>query len=571
MTAIDGQRRKKLGDLLVDAGLITKEQLEFALKMQKETGKRFGQILVEKKIITEDVLENFLGQQLGIPHVWLRKGLVDPKIVNILPKEKAILYQVIPMFKIKNRLIIATADPQAIFTFDTIAKITGCELDPVVCRAIDIMEAIEENYGMEEDVKADEFLSNIEESEIELLDNPIDKDYQSISGQADESPIINLVNMILLKSVKSGASDIHIEPERNIFRVRYRIDGVLYQTMTSRIDLFPAVVSRLKIMANLDIAERRQPQDGRIQVKAEGRMVDLRFSSLPGVCGEKLVLRILDQNKSILDINSLGFYPDQLDSFKKALRSSFGLILVTGPTGSGKTTTLYSAINMLNTLEKNIITIEDPVEYNMEIINQMQTHDAIGLTFARILKHTLRQDPDIILVGEIRDKETAEIAIQASLTGHLVLSTLHTNDSPGVIARLINMGIEPSLISSSLTAILAQRLIRTICPECKTLYYPSKPILKTIGMEGNRTFQLSKGEGCSACYDSGYKGRVGIYEFLNVDSDFQKLILEGAGVTHYRKLMVEKGVHTLREEALKKVREGVSTLEEANRAVLIED
>jgi len=571
MRAINGLRRKKLGECLVEAGLISKDQLDDALRIQKETGKRLGRILLEKKLISEEALDTILSEQLGIPHVWLRKGLIDPKIVNIIPQDKARLYQVIPMFKVKNTLTVATADPQAIFVFDTLAKMTGCQINPVVCRADDILAAIDEYYQEREHVQVDDFLADLEEADLQLVENPLDKDYQSISAQAEDSPIINLVNMIILKAVQDGASDIHLEPDRNKFRVRYRIDGVLYQVMTPRADLFPAVISRLKIMANLDIAERRQPQDGRIQIKAEGRMIDLRFSSLPGILGEKVVLRILDRKRAILDINQLGFDPDQLRRFKKILKNTFGLILVTGPTGSGKTTTLYSALNFLNTMEKNIVTIEDPVEYHMEIINQNQTNEAINLTFARILKHTLRQDPDIIMVGEIRDRETAEIAIQASLTGHLVLSTLHTNDSPGAITRLLNMGIESCLISSSLTAVLAQRLIRKVCPECRTLYYPHKNILASLGWEEEKNLQLAKGEGCPACYDSGYKGRIGIYELLEIDADYQRLILENAGINQFRELMVKKGERTLKDEGLKKVKEGISTIEEVNRAVLIGD
>ncbi|MGA1870127.1 MAG: GspE/PulE family protein [bacterium] len=571
MIVINGLRRKKLGEFFLESGVINKDQLDEALTIQKNTGKRLGKILLEKKLISEDLLDDLLSQQFGIPHVWLRKGLVDPEIVHIIPKEKAILYQVIPMFKIKNRLVLATADPQAIFIFDTLAKMTGCDIDPVVSRLEDIINAIEENYTEQDNVKVDNFLADLEEADLELVESPLDKDYQSISAQADESPIINLVNMIILKAVHDDASDIHIELERKNFRVRYRIDGVLYQTMTPRADLFPAVVSRLKIMANLDIAERRQPQDGRIQIKAEGRMIDLRFSSLPSVMGEKIVLRILDQSRAILDINKLGLDPLQLMRMKKILKNTSGLILSTGPTGSGKTTTLYSALNLLNTLEKNIITIEDPVEYHMEIVNQIQTNEAINLTFARILKHTLRQDPDIIMVGEIRDRETAEIAIQASLTGHLVLSTLHTNDSPGAISRLLNMGVEPCLIASSLIAVLAQRLIRTICPECRTTYYPHKNILKMLGVENEKGFKLAKGEGCPLCYDSGYKGRLGIYELLELDADYQNLILENAGVSQFKKLMSEKRVKVLKDEGLKTVRDGLSTIEEVNRAVLIED
>lgn len=352
--------------------------------------------------------------------------------------------------------------------------------------------------------------------------------------------------------------------------MRVRIDGVLYELMSPKPEMHPAVVSRLKVMANLDIAERRIPQDGRIQVHADGRVVDVRFSSLPGIHGEKVVLRILDKSRAILDLNKLGFDPEVLERFKALLRKPHGLILVCGPTGSGKTTTLYSAVTMLNTLEKNIVTIEDPVEYQLDIINQNQVREGIGLTFAKILKHALRQDPDIIMVGEIRDRETAEIAIQASLTVHLVLSTLHTNDSPSAITRLLEMGVEPYLISSSLLASLAQRLVRTICPKCKTPYYAPKGVLKQLGIDEDKKVRLFRGKGCSDCYDSGFKGRIGLYELLEMDEALQSLILTNPGIDVLRDYLRQRGHKTLKELGYQKVLQGATTIEEVTRATFVE-
>ncbi len=398
----------------------------------------------------------------------------------------------------------------------------------------------------------------------------MDQDFQEISDMAEGSPIINLVNLIILKAIKDHASDIHIEPDIGKFRVRYRIDGILYEVMTPKPEIFPAVISRLKIMSKLDIAERRMPQDGRIQVYLEGRSVDLRFSSLPGIVGEKVVLRVLDKKGAVLDLNKLGFNEDTLVGFRNVLQKPFGLILVTGPTGSGKSTTLYSAINFLNSMEKNIVTIEDPVEYQLPIINQNQVNEGIGLSFAKILKHVLRQDPDIVMVGEIREKETAEIAIRASLTGHLVLSTLHTNDSASAVARLLDMGIPPYLIASSLVGVIAQRLVRSVCPECKTSYYPSSALLEQLGWSDDKGVRLVKGKGCPECYDSGYKGRIGIFEFMEIDSDLKSLILENPSVEEIREFNSKTNYSSLKTEGHKKAKEGLTTVSEISRAVYIE-
>jgi type IV pilus assembly protein PilB len=562
------RRRKKIGEILVGRGLITADQLSEFLRTQKGTSKPLGQLLLEEEILSEEELTTIIGEQLGIPHIWLRKGLIDPRVVHVLPKEKALHFQVIPMFRVNNVLTLATSDPHAFFVFDEVSKITGLEVQPVLCRSDDIIDAIHECYQKE--VSIDEVMARIDESEIELVHTASDREISEIAELAEGSPVINWANMVLLRAIRDGASDIHIEPQPGKFRVRLRIDGVLYELMSPKIEMHPAVVSRLKVMANLDIAERRIPQDGRIQVQVEGRKVDLRFSSMPGIHGEKVVLRILDKSKAMLDLNLLGFDPAVLERFKSLLRRPYGLILACGPTGSGKTTTLYSAITLLNSREKNLVTIEDPVEYELERINQNQVKHAIGLSFSRFLKHALRQDPDILMVGEIRDRETAEIAIQASLTGHLVLSTLHTNDSPSAITRLLEMGIEPYLISSSLLASLAQRLVRTNCPECNMDYYPPKEVLKDLGCDENKQVRLSRGKGCSACYDSGYKGRTGIYELFEMDEDLQSLILTNPTIDSLQGHLRKSGHGSMKDLGYKKVLEGITSIEEVKRVTSVE-
>jgi type IV pilus assembly protein PilB len=561
-------RRMKLGEILVQRGQITSEQLTEILTIQKEHPAPLGQILMEKELVTQEELTQILGEQLDIPHVWLRKGLIDPRIVQVLPKEKALRYQVIPLFRVNNVLTLAAADPNLIFVFDEVSKITHLEVQPVLCRAEDITKAIHECY--KEEVTIDDVMTSLDESDIELIQTHAEKEISEIAEMAEGSPVINLTNMILVKAVRDGASDIHIEPQPKQFRVRVRIDGLLYELMSPKMEMHPAVVSRLKVMANLDIAERRTPQDGRFQVSVDGRTIDLRFSSMPGIHGEKVVLRILDRQKSILDINKLGFDETLSRRFKSLLRRPNGLILVCGPTGSGKTTTLYSAITMLNSPEKNIITIEDPVEYQLAGINQNQVKEAIGLNFAKFLKHALRQDPDILLVGEIRDRETAEIAVQASLTGHLVLSTIHTNDSASAITRLLEMGVEPFLISSSLLASLAQRLVRTICSECKTDYYAPKAVLTELGLDENRRVRFSRGKGCSSCYDSGFKGRAAIYEILQMDAGLQGLILQNPTIDALQQYLKKDGHISLRENGYAKVLEGTTTLEEVQRVTSVE-
>ena len=556
---------KRLGELLLEKGLLTEDQCQQALDFQKKTGKRLGQLVIELGFVKEEELLNVLSKQMAIPHIWLRKGLIDPRVINIIPREKARLYKIMPMFRIKNNLILATSDPQAIFVLDEIEDMTGLAVQPVLTRSSDINRAIDEYYGGE--VEIPDYIGTFDGGALHLVESQPLYDFQKIEEMAEGSPIINLVNMVILKAIRDKASDVHIEPDKKKLRIRYRVDGILYEVMTQKLEFHPAIVSRLKVMANLDIAERRLPQDGRIQVLVEGRTVDLRFSSMPGILGEKVVLRVLDKKNVILDINQLGFSEETLSNFKTLLRHPYGLVLVTGPTGSGKTTTLYAAISYLNSIEKNIVTIEDPVEYQMEIVNQNQVKESIGLTFSVILRHTLRQDPDIVMVGEIRDKETAEIAIQASLTGHLVLSTLHTNDSPSAITRLLDMSIEPYLISSALTGVIAQRLVRSICQKCKTLYYPPKAILDRYGWSEDKRLQLAKGSGCPECYDSGYKGRIGLYELLEVNDDLESLILKNPSLEEIRRHLKDTGHSNMEIEGIKKVREQATTFEEVSRAV----
>ncbi|MBI9082261.1 MAG: Flp pilus assembly complex ATPase component TadA [Desulfobacterales bacterium] len=556
-------KRRRLGELLVAQGRVTPDDMTRMLRLQKQVGKPLGQILIQEQLLTEEELIPALAEQMGIPHVWLRKGLVDPSVVHVLPKELALRYKVVPMFCVNGILTLATADPDALFVFDEITKITGKDVQPVVCRDEDILAAIETAYTR--DVDIEEVMTTLDEANLEIVKTRDDRAVSELASLAEGSPVINLTHSILLKAVRDGASDIHLEPMKDRFQVRIRIDGILYEMMAPKIDMHPAVVSRLKVMANLDIAERRMPQDGRIQVNADGHAVDLRFSSMPGIHGEKVVIRILDQRKVILDINRLGFEAGTLKRFKSLLRQPHGLIQVCGPTGSGKTTTLYAAITMLNSPEKNIVTIEDPVEYQLNGVNQNQVNEGIGLSFAKFLKHALRQDPDILLVGEIRDRETAEIAIQASLTGHLVLSTMHTNDSPSAIARMLDMRVEPYMIASALLAAMAQRLVRCICPECKTGYYPSKSVLLELGLDENDKRRLVHGKGCGGCYDSGYRGRASLHEILAMDDDLQALILESPSSDALRQYLGKSGFRPLARDGREKVLAGLTTIEEIRR------
>jgi type IV pilus assembly protein PilB len=557
-------RGLRLGDQLLAKGLITQDRLDEAIRLQQKLGKRVGQILVDKGWVSEQDLLLALGRQLDVPFVRLRAGLYDTVVVNLLDKESATRMRVLPLFRVRDELSLATFDPQSIPINDEVEERTGCRVRPVLARREDILAAINEAYSGSDYVG--EILDDVDD-DFQVVENLVPDDYSVIDEMAEGSPVINLVNSVIQRAVRDGASDIHLEPSRAKSRVRFRIDGVLYEVTAPRAELHPAIVSRLKVMANLDIAERRMPQDGRIQVHTQGRAVDLRFSSLPGLFGEKVVLRVLDKNQSLLDVNKLGMAEGNLNLYKQLLGRSYGLILATGPTGSGKTTSLYAALNYLNSIEKNIVTIEDPVEYQVDIVNQNEVRENIGLGFAKVLKHVLRQDPDIIMVGEIRERETAEIAVQAALTGHLVLSTLHTNSAIGAITRMIDMGVEPYLLSSALIGVLGQRLVRTICPSCKTKFIAPADMVSRYGWEESGTVHLARGRGCPECYDSGYKGRIGIHEVLDADDGLQQMVMSNPGREELAEYIKQRKMRTLFDDGLERVRKGLTAIEEVSRVI----
>lgn len=558
---------KRLGDILVSRGVLSEEQVNEAIALQKSTSLRMGQIILDKEWATEMDVLGALGEQLDVPVVRLRAGIYDADVVNLLDRKTLARLQVMPLQKLHDELFLATGDPQAMPVFDEVERRTGLRVRPVLARREDILTSL--NDACNGNLDSIELFDDVDE-DFELIENIIPDDYSTIDEMAEGSPVINLVNSLVQRAIRDGASDIHIEPSRKKSRVRFRIDGVLYEVTTVRAELHPAIVSRLKVMANLDIAERRLPQDGRIQVHTQGRAVDMRFSSLPGLFGEKIVLRVLDKNQALLDVDRLGLYVDNLSLFKTLLGHTHGLILVTGPTGSGKTTSLYAALNYLNSIEKNIVTIEDPVEYQIEIVNQNEVRDNIGLSFSTILRHTLRQDPDIIMVGEIRDCETAEIAVQAALTGHLVLSTLHTNSAIGAITRMIDMDVEPYLLSSALIGVVAQRLVRTICPACKTSYRAGPELVEKFNWQERGQVQLARGRGCSECYDSGYRGRLGIHELLQTDDGLQRLITTNPTRDELATYLQQRAFRPLFADGLDHVLAGDTTIEEVSRVINVQ-
>ncbi len=556
----------RLGEMLVKAALITKEQLQKALQQQETSGGRIGTNLVKLGFISEDDITSFLSRQYGVPSINLSHFEIDPNVIKLIPSEIAQKHQIIPINRTGNVLTVAMADPSNIFAIDDIKFMTGFKVEPVVAAETSIKNAINKHYdsaGMVEDI-----MKNFDDKDVEALKDAEDNVNVAELGQAaEDAPVVKLVNLILTDAIKKGASDIHIEPYEKSFRVRYRIDGVLYEVMQPPTRLKAAITSRIKIMAQLDIAERRLPQDGRIKIKMAGKEMDYRVSTLPTLFGEKVVLRLLDKGNLQLDMTKLGFDAQALEHFESGLLMPYGMVLVTGPTGSGKTTTLYSALNRLNTTETNIMTAEDPVEFNLPGINQVQMKAEIGLNFAAALRSFLRQDPDIIMVGEIRDYETAEIAIKAALTGHLVLSTLHTNDAPSTISRLLNMGVEPFLVAASTNVILAQRLARRVCQSCKEPAPVPPQALVNIGFSPEEAGRITpvKGKGCMSCSDTGYKGRVALYEVMLIKENIKEAILQGASVIELRELGRKNGMKTLREAGLQKIREGMTSLEEVMR------
>jgi type IV pilus assembly protein PilB len=567
----------RLGELLVKSGKITSDQLEEALSAQQAEGGRVGTHLVKMGFIDDDDLVEFLSQRYGVPAINLGEIEVDESIIGIIPAEVARKYTILPVSKAGAKLTIAMVDPTNVFAMDDVKFMTGYNVEPVVASDSSLRGAIDQYYGSTHSIelkKVMEDLQDNDDADLEVLEEEEDLDLEALEAESEEAPVVRLVNIIMTDAIKKGASDIHIEPYEKEFRVRYRVDGLLYEMMRPPLRLKEAITSRLKIMAKLDIAEKRLPQDGRIKIKTRvgGQVKDLDFrvSVLPTIFGEKIVLRLLDKDNLMLDMTKLGFEAESLRVFEQAILKPFGMVLVTGPTGSGKTNTLYSSISQVNTPETNIMTAEDPVEFNLVGVNQVQMKEQIGLNFAAALRSFLRQDPNIILVGEIRDFETAEVAIKAALTGHLVLSTLHTNDAPSSINRLMNMGIEPFLVASSVNLIAAQRLVRRICTSCKDPIDVPDQALIDVGYPQSevKSIKLFRGKGCERCNGTGFKGRVALYEVMDVDEDMRELILSGGSANELRQQALENGMISLRESGLQKIREGVTTVEEVIRETI---
>ena len=592
----------KLGEILVRENLISPQHLREALDYQREHGGRLGFNLVKLGLVSDDMITAVLSRQYGIPSVNLDLFHIDESVLRLIPQEVAQKYSVLPLSRVGATLTLAMVDPTNVFAMDDIKFMTGLNVEPVVVAEASIQQAIAKYYGSSREIElaavsVDDvvFESAAKSSngggithadlvsldsidfetggaeDVEVVEDNEEIDLSTLSRMSEDAPVVRLVNVLLVDALRRGASDIHIEPYEKELRIRFRIDGVLYDVMHPPLKLRDALISRVKIMSKLDISEKRLPQDGRIKIKvkvdARSRELDFRVSTLPTLFGEKVVLRLLDKENLMLDMTKLGFEPESLVKFQRNIARPYGMVLVTGPTGSGKTNTLYSALQSLNTIQTNIMTAEDPVEFNLMGINQVQMKEQIGLNFAAALRSFLRQDPNIILVGEIRDFETAEIAIKAALTGHLVLSTLHTNDAPSTISRLMNMGIEPFLVATSVNLIQAQRLIRRVCKDCKAEHTSPAEALMEVGFsaEEAKTLKTFKGKGCATCNNTGYKGRIGLYEVMEVTDEVRELILIGASALELRKKAIEDGMITLRESGLYKIRAGVTTIEEVVR------
>jgi len=560
---------ERIGELLVKENLLSSEQLLKAREEAATKGKRLGAQITALGFMDEDELTEFVARQYGVPSINLDDFEIESEVLALIPEDVANKHGVVPVNRAGSTLILATSDPSNIFALDDIKFLTGYNIQPVVASEDAIRGAIETYYAEPEEDLLDDVMAGFDDEGIDFVSGEDDEDTGALAKEAEDAPVVKLVNLILTDAIKKNASDIHIEPYEKSFRVRYRIDGVLYEVMKPPLKLKNALTSRVKIMSELDIAERRLPQDGRIKLKmGKGREMDFRVSVLPTLFGEKIVLRLLDKSNLQLDMTKLGFEEPQLGDFKESIHQPFGMVLVTGPTGSGKTTTLYSALSELNQTSENLSTAEDPVEFNLGGINQVQMHEDIGLNFAAALRSFLRQDPDIIMVGEIRDFETAEISVKAALTGHMVLSTLHTNDAPSTINRLLNMGIEPFLVASAVNCIVAQRLARRICSECVT-DDPEVDMEQArdagLSDEEVKSYQPKKGAGCSACSDTGFKGRVAIYEVMVMTDSLKEFVLNGASGAEIKREAIRGGMVTLRRSALNKMLEGVTTISEVFR------
>jgi len=558
---------ERIGELLVKENLLSAEQLAKAREESRTKGGRLGAQITSLGYLDENELTDFVAKQYGVPSINLDEFEIESSVIQLIPEEVASKHTVIPVNRAGSTLILATADPSNIFGLDDIKFLTGYNIQPVVAAEEAIRRAIDKNY--DQTTSIEDVMGDFDDSDIDLVSDVDEVDISELAKASEDAPVVKLVNLILTDAVKKSASDVHVEPYEKHFRVRLRIDGLLYEVMRPPMKLKNAITSRLKIMAELDIAERRLPQDGRIKLKmGRGKEMDFRVSSLPTLFGEKVVLRLLDKSNLQLDMTKLGFEVSQIEVFMEAIHQPYGMVLVTGPTGSGKTTTLYSALSELNTVSENLCTAEDPVEFNLTGINQVQMHEEIGLNFAAALRSFLRQDPDIIMVGEIRDFETAEIAVKAALTGHMVLSTLHTNDAPSTVNRLLNMGIEPFLVASSVNCIVAQRLARRICEECKE---PDEEVaseaLVEAGMSEEQANSLApvRGSGCRNCSDTGFKGRVAIYEVMELREELKEFVLNGASALELKREAMRLGMKTLRQSALGMFSQGITTLGEVLR------
>lgn len=559
------EQAARLGDQLVQDRLITAEQLAEALVRQGKAGGRIGASLIEVGAISSAALVQALSSKLGVKGCVLRHGLIDPKVAKTIPREEAEKLKVLPLFRIRDELTIAMVEPQSLPLLDRLKAITSCNIRPVLVLEENLEEYQHKYLSLE--VNVNSFLASIEESDVHITENEaVDEGpVTDLDKMIEGSPIVNLVNLAILTALRAGASDIHIEPDRDGTHIRYRVDGRLREMLNPPRGMHASIVSRVKVIGKMDIAEKRLPQEGRVHLVADGKEIDIRVSSMPTILGEKIVLRILDRSNISFELSSLGVTDQDRVAVEAMIKNPYGLMLVTGPTGSGKTTTLYSALDLLRNEETNIVTIEDPVEYQLPLVNQIQVSEQIDMTFVRALRSILRQDPDVIMVGEIRDQNTAQVAVQAALTGHLVLSTLHTNDCPGAVMRLLDMGVEPYLLSSAVIGFIAQRLARTICSSCKTSYYPPPNLLRSVGWE-HRTNQLfQKGEGCRECNNTGFRGRIGIFEVMLMDTELKRMIQESTTETDIRMYLAQSGWRPLRAKALDLVDQGISTLEEVLR------
>jgi len=564
----------RLGEILVRNNLISREQLGKALEEQKLSGNqlRLGSILINMKLLTEGQLTSFLSKQYGVPSVNLSDYEIDPVVIKIIPAEVVQKYQLLPVNRAGATLIVAVSDPSNLFAIEDIKFMTGYNIEMVVASERDIKASIDKYY--DQSASLADVMDNLDVEYFEVIDENEQVDVGSLERATEDAPVVKMVNAILQDAIRKKASDIHIEPYEKMFRVRFRIDGVLYEIMKPPLKLKNAITSRIKIMAELDIAERRLPQDGRIKIKlGGGKDMDFRVSCLPTLFGEKIVMRLLDKGNLQTDLTKLGYEPEALAHFMREIHKPFGMVLVTGPTGSGKTVSLYSAIAELNKVSENISTAEDPVEFNFAGINQVQMHEDIGLNFSAALRSFLRQDPDIIMIGEIRDFETAEIAIKAALTGHMVLSTLHTNDAPATINRLLNMGIEPFLVASAVNLITAQRLARRVCGECKQPEEIPVQALIDAGVSPDEasSYVCMRGKGCPACNNTGYKGRVGFYQVMPMREEIKELILNGANTAEIKRESMRIGIKTMRQSGLTKLKEGVTSFEEVLRTTVSDD